>query len=463
MNGRILRIETRRSLAPWAGLGIAASTVAFLFLLGGDAAEDSSAWTAEWTSMAMWTRGVLFYAWPLALGAGALQGLRDSRSKMPELLSSTPRPAWHRAASLGGTTAVVLASAFAVLVLIGGVQVLAHTEYTHVGWMPVSLVGALFLAAGAVLGIGIGRSLPSVFTPPMVTMAAFMLGQLLLIKSAPLASAVSTWEEARGAGLLPGRIALLAPAIRETGETLFTLSAAVHAGQLVWVIALTTTGFALLAAASRRGRLLALVPAVVGAAVALLILPSTSEETYVLDKAAAEKVCDGAVCVTAMQRSRLAGLTGPGEKALGLMKGALGGRAPVGIRERTTIVPYLEVKERSREDVLIDFDDEVLRYARTDEDLTRALLGLGLAPECSFGGLDVQSVASSWVMGEFRMLPSAPGPAAEMAEKTARSAWKRLTALPEAEQRERIDAMRASAFSCEDETDPLDVLAGGPR
>ncbi|MFD8916873.1 hypothetical protein ACFV0Y_03535 [Streptomyces sp. NPDC059569] len=462
MNGRILRIETRRSLAPWAGLGITTSTVVFLFLLGGDAAEDSSAWTAQWTSMAMWTRGVLFYAWPLALGAGALQGLRDSRSKMPELLSSTPRPAWHRAASLGGTSAVVLASAFAVLVVIGGVQVLAHTEYTHVGWVPVSLVGALFLAAGAVLGIGIGRSLPSVFTPPMATMAAFLLGQLLLIQSAPLASGVGTWEEARGAGPW-GRIALLAPAVRETQETLFTLSASVHAGQVVWVIALTATGFGLLAAASRRARLLALVPTVVGAAVALLILPSTPEETYVLDKAAAEKVCDGAVCVTAMQRTRLAGLTGPGEKALGLMKGALGSRAPAGIRERTTIVPYLEVKERSREDVLIDFDDEVVRYAKTDEDLTRVLLGLGMAPECSFGGLDVQSVASSWVMGEFRMLPSAPGPAAEMAEKAARSAWKRLTALPEAEQRERIDAMRASAFSCEGETDPLEVLAGGPR
>ncbi|WP_329072025.1 hypothetical protein [Streptomyces sp. NBC_01429] len=460
MNGRILRIETRRSLAPWAGSGIAGSTLVFLFLLGGDPTEDPSAWTAQWTSLALWTRGVLFYAWPLAMGAGALQGLRDSRSKMPELLSSTPRPAWHRAASLGGTTAAVLASAFALLVLAGGVQVLANTEYTHFRWVPISLVGALFLAAGAVLGMGIGRSLPSVFTPPAVVMAAFLLCQLLLMQSVPLASGVAKWKEVTGAGPLPSRAALLSPAIREPRETLLTLSPAVQAGQTLWVIALAATGLALLAAASRRARLLALVPALAGAVIALLILPSESDRTYVLDKAAARKVCDGAVCVTAARQARLAGLAGPGEKALGLLKDALGSRAPAGIRERTTITPYLEKRERSREDILIDFDDEVIRYAKSDEDLTRALLGLGLAPQCTaFGVLDAQSVASSWVMGNFRMLPSAPGLAADMDEKNARAAWKKLAALPKAEQRERIDAMHAAAFSCE--TDPIEALTGG--
>ncbi|MFI6804326.1 hypothetical protein ACIBO6_04810 [Streptomyces luteogriseus] len=77
---------------------------------------------------------------------------------MSELLTSTPRPAWHRAATLAGTTAITLASAFALLVLVGGVQVLANTEYTHLGWLPVSLVGALFLVAGAVLGMGMVAS-----------------------------------------------------------------------------------------------------------------------------------------------------------------------------------------------------------------------------------------------------------------------------------------------------------------
>lgn len=463
MNGRVLRIETRRSIAPWAALVIAGSAVGFLFLVGGSAADDPTAWTAQWTLMATWTRGVLFYGWPLALGAGALQGLRDSRSKMPELLSSTPRPAWHRAASLGGTTAVVLAAAFALVVMVGGVQVVAHTEYTHFGWVPTSLVGALFLGSGALLGLGIGRALPSVFTPPAVTVAALFVSQLLLIQATPIASRVSAWTEVKGGGPLPSQVALLGPAIRETREALFTFSASVYVGQTIWVLALAATGFVLLAAGTRRTRLLALVPALTGAVIALLVLPAESAKTYVLDKAAAEKVCDGAVCVTVTQRARLAALAGPGKKALSLLGGALGSGAPTGVRESTALVPYWEMHERSRTEVLVDFEDEMIRAARSDEELTRVLIGLGLAPGCpTFGGLEAQSVASSWVVGDFRMLPHAPGPGTELYEKSARAAWQKLKALPQAGQRARIEAMRAAALSCA--TDPAEALAGGgPR
>lgn len=160
MNTRVLRIELRRSVAPWAGLVVLTTALAFLYLLDGAWWRGTTAWTAQWTSLAMWTRSLLFYLWPIAVGLGALQGLRDHRSKMSELLTSTPRPARHRAALLAGTTALTLASAFALLVAVGGVQVLAHTEYTHLGWLPISLIGAGFLVAGAVLGMGAGRPCP---------------------------------------------------------------------------------------------------------------------------------------------------------------------------------------------------------------------------------------------------------------------------------------------------------------
>lgn len=156
MNIRVLGIELRRSVAPWAGAVVFTSALAFLYLVDASWWRGTMAWTAQWTSLAMWTRSLMFYLWPLAVGLGALQGLRDHRSKMSELLTSTPRPARHRAATLAGTTAITLASAFALLVLVGAVQVLARTEYTHLGWLPISLVGALFLVAGAVLGMGPG-------------------------------------------------------------------------------------------------------------------------------------------------------------------------------------------------------------------------------------------------------------------------------------------------------------------
>ncbi|MFF7296478.1 hypothetical protein [Streptomyces sp. NPDC008265] len=156
MNSRVLRTELRRSVAPWAGLVLLSAPLALLYLIPGMWWTGTARWTAQWTSMALWTRSLLILAWPVAVGLGALQGLRDHRSGTAELLASTPRPARHRAAALAGATAVAVASAFALVVLVGAVQVLAGTGYPHFGWLPISLVGALSLAAGAVLGMGVG-------------------------------------------------------------------------------------------------------------------------------------------------------------------------------------------------------------------------------------------------------------------------------------------------------------------
>jgi hypothetical protein len=212
VNLRVLRIELKRSVAPWAGAVVLTAALVFLYLVG--AGWGTTAWTAQWTSMALWTRSLLFYLWPLAVGLGALQGLRDHRSKMYELLTSTPRPARHRAAALAGTTAITLASAFALLVLVGGVQVLTNTEYTHVGWLPVSLVGALALVAGAVLGMGAGRALPSVLTPPALAMTVFVFTALMHMSlgrtETNTADGIPTTE--------PNQISLLSPAVQEVRD-----------------------------------------------------------------------------------------------------------------------------------------------------------------------------------------------------------------------------------------------------
>lgn len=461
MNIRVLRIELRRSVAPWAGAVVLAPALAFLYVLSGEWWTGTTAWTAQWTSMALWTRSLLFYLWPLAVGLGALQGLRDHRSKMSELLTSTPRPARHRAAVLAGTTAITLASAFAFLVLVGGVQVLANTEYTHLGWLPISLVGALSLVAGAVLGMGAGRALPSVLTPPALAMGAFVFTALMHMS---LGRTETTTAEGFPV-TEPNRISLLSPAVQEVRDALVTLSAPVHVGQTIWLLGMAATGFALLVAATPRARLTALTPVVAGAVIALLVLPSDPRRIYVVDEAAAELVCDGPVCVTRTQQARLADLAGPGKEALRLLHGALGGQAPVSVRENTAVPPEGSTPQWSRETVLLDFDDDIIAAAKGEE-LTWALIAKGMVPGCTpvgwsgFGGDEfAQTVAVGWVLGDLRPLPGtlSAGLRREVDAET-RPVWKELKALPRAEQLSRINAMRAAAFSCEG--DAFDVLKG---
>ncbi|MEW2401443.1 hypothetical protein [Streptomyces sp. NPDC046862] len=462
MNTRVLRIELKRSVAPWAGAVVLTSALAFLYLVNAGWWTGTAAWTAQWTPLALWTRGLLFYLWPMAVGFGALQGLRDHRSKMSELLTTTPRPAWHRAATLAGTTATTLASAFALLVLVGGVQVLAHTEYTHLGWLPISLVGALSLVAGAVLGMGVGRALPSALTPPALAIAAFAFTALMQMSlgrtQTDTAMGVATTE--------PNRLSLLSPAVEEARDALVTLSAPVHLGQTIWLLGMAATGFALLVAVTPRTRLLALAPVLAGAAIALLVLPSDPRRMYVVDEAAAEPVCDGPVCVTRTQEGRLTDLAGPGKEALRLLHGALGGQAPVSVRENAAVQPEGSMPRWSRKTVLLDFDDDLVAAAK-GEKLTWALIAKGMVPGCSpvgwsgTGAEDVaQSVAAAWVLGDFRSLPSAQSPNIRREIDTqARAEWKKFRALPRDKQLARINAMRTAAFSCKG--DALDALTGG--
>ncbi|MFD6323899.1 hypothetical protein ACFWOL_13775 [Streptomyces sp. NPDC058442] len=464
MNTRVLRIELRRSVAPWAGAVVFTSALAFLYLVDASWWRGTTAWTAQWTSLAMWTRSLLFYLWPLAVGLGALQGLRDHRSKMPELLATTPRPAWHRAAVSAGTTAITLASAFMLLVLVGAVQVVAHTEYTHLGWLPISLVGALSLVAGAVLGMGAGRALPSALTPPALAMGAFVFTALMHMSL----GRTETVTQEGYPSTEPNRVSLLSPAVEEVRDVLVTFSAPVHVGQTIWLLGMATTGFALLVAMTRRARLVALTPVLAGAVLALLVLPSDPRRMYVVDEAAAELVCDGPVCVTKTHRARLAGLAGPGKEALRLLHGALGDRAPVSVRENTAVLPDGTVPQWSGETVLFDFDDGIIAAAKGEE-LTRALIAEAMVPGCtpvgwsSWGSEDfAQAVAVGWVLGDLRPLPGTESASLRSeVEAETRPVWKELTALPRAEQLSRINAMRAAALSCEGRGDAFDALSGG--
>ncbi|MFE7302529.1 hypothetical protein [Streptomyces sp. NPDC057579] len=455
MNGRVLRIELKRSLAPWLGIVVLAGSLAVFCLMDGIWWRGDAGWTAQWTSMALWTRYLLVFWWPLVVGMGAVYGLRESRSRTAELLTTTPLPAWRRAALPAGAMALALASGFGLLILVGGVQVaLGATTYMPLGWLPISLVAALALAAGAVFGMGVARAVPSVLTPPALTV--FLLLTSLLLRQANDGELPSS--------IPPNRFALLSPATAEPREMLLTLSGSVHLGQTLWLLGLLATGFALLSAATRRARLLAVAPVLAGAALALLVLPAAPRDAYVVDKAAATLVCDGPVCVTQANRSRLPELAPRGKEALRVLHDALGDKAPNSVREETELRALGDPRELSGNVVLIDFDDPLIAHA-TGTELTRLLVAQGLAPNCAprtpwegGGQVDIpaQSVAASWALGDHQLeplqqpdtdaRPQAAHP--QGASANAEVAWEKLTALPPAEQRSRIAQAHAAALSC---------------
>lgn len=448
---RVLRTELKRSAAPWAGAVVLAGSLAIFYLFDGIWWRGTAGWTAQWTTMAMWTRYLLAFWLPFVVGIGAVYGLREPRSRMAELLATTPLPAWRRAAMPTGAIALALAAGFGLLLLVGGVQVaLGPTTYTALGWLPISLVAVLGLVAAAVFGMGVARALPSVLTPPALVVVFLVMTGLLL--------RVGIEGEVPSARV-SNRLALLSPAAAEPRQMLLTLAGSVHLGQTIWLLGLLATGFALLAAATRRARLLAVTPVLAGAALALLILPAAARDTYVVDKAAATLVCDGPVCVTQASRSHLAELAPRGKEALSVLHDVLGDKAPTSVREDTTLRALGDPRPLSGDVVLVDFDEQLFTGA-TGKDLTRALVAQGLAPSChgrttrEGGGQDdvaLQSIAVSWALGDPALRPMEEKGTDQYSRKTwadADTAWQKLKGLAPAEQRAWIAELRTASLSC---------------
>ncbi|MFG2911007.1 hypothetical protein ACGF13_38910 [Kitasatospora sp. NPDC048286] len=464
MNGRVLRTEFKRSAAPWAGAVVLGGSLAIFFLIDGIWWKGTAGWTAQWTTMALWTRSLLAFWLPLVVGMGAVYGLREPRSRMTELLATTPLPTWRRAAVPAGAIAIALAAGFGLLSLAGGVQVaLGPTTYTGLGWLPISLVAVLGLVAAAVFGMGVARTLPFVLTPPALVVACLAVTGMLRVRIE------GEVPSTRG----PNRLGLLSPVTGDPRQMLLTLSGSVHLGQTIWLLGLLATGLALLAAVTRRARLLAVTPALAGAAVALLVLPAAARDTYVVDGAAAAPVCDGPVCVTEASRSHLAELAPRGREALGVLHDVLGDRAPTSVRQDTALRALGDPRSLPGDAVLVDFDDQLFADA-TGRDLTRALVAEGLAPSChprtsrEGGGQDdvaLRSIAASWALGDPALQPMEEKATDEYSRRiwaNADVAWRELKALAPAEQRSRIAGLRTAALSCTARLRELPA-AGVPR
>lgn len=449
----ILRIELRRSIAPWAGLALAVVALGFLFLMSGPWWKLPAPWTGHTTTAAMWIRFLLVFLWPIVVGAGAIQGMRDSRSGMVELLTTSSRPGWHRAAKLAGAVGALSALGFLLVFVVGLVEVLAHGGFVSVSFLPVIVVGMLGVVAGSWLGLAIGRLLPHPLTAPALAVVTMVASMLLWMAQEPVM-----------AQILPVRAGFLGPALAEPRGSLVTTAASVDLGQAVWFLGLAATGFLVLAANSVRARLLGALPMLAGVAIALPLFPAVTDAAVTPDDIAAQKVCDGPVCVSRLHEDRLAVLAGPGKEALALLAKLPG--APTRVEEQVAPPLIDDPPLRDPAVVYLDFQrDEVLLAAQGD-DLRRALVAGAGTPTCdtlSTGNLSDQiarTISAAWFVGDLK-------PVADSRERWFQTdfshterAWQRFMALPPDVQRERIIAMRQVFLTCG--SDPFQALLPGP-
>lgn len=297
MTRRIVWIELRRSAVPW----IAVLAAGLAWALAGDAER----WDGLWSATVLVHHNNLGLLWPLVLAAGAWLGRRDRSARITELVRSTPRTGASRAAPVAVLLAVCLASGYVLSLLEGLARATLAASYWPSGsYWPV-LVGALGIAAAGILGLGLGRLMPSMLTAPLLALGG------LVVVIGPLV----IWEDSHTRALL------LTPGYLGSTDEYSVVGWRGNVGQALWFVGLTATGWALLTAGTRRAKALAVVPAVLGLAVALVVLPPL-DRAAPRDPLAAELVCadDGPrVCVTRLYEPILPQLVGPAQRALAVL------------------------------------------------------------------------------------------------------------------------------------------------
>ncbi|WP_340687029.1 hypothetical protein LCL61_12710 [Amycolatopsis coloradensis] len=457
MNTRVLRTELRRSIAPWATLAILVVAFGFLYSFSGPWSKAPIAWDENWVPAAAWSRFLLVFLWPIAIGAGAIQGMRDSRSGMAELLTTMPRPPWHRAAKLAGALGGLLVLGYLLIFAVGAVQVVFSGAFFTFGWLPIVVVGALAMLAGAWIGLGIGRLLPHPLTAPAVAVAALVTVLVLQIagsKGSVLVGAVPAW------------VSSLSPAMDVTNDPFTTTASRVDLGQGVWLAGLAVTGFLLLAARSKRAKALSVVPALVAVAIAMPVLPATYAEAKTVDPRATALVCDGPVCVPRLLEPELARLAGPGKEALRLL-GTLPD-APVKVTVMDRRLDFDEEPPRAADTVFVDLLDWSVRSALNSDDMKRTLVAGAGTPTCyTVHGVDrsfmdevtARSITSSWLLGEWEML-NGSWLSDDKKNEVLRD-WETFRALPPDVQRTRVIAQRQAGLTCQG--NQLDILLGRAR
>ncbi|NLF63291.1 MAG: ABC transporter permease [Chloroflexi bacterium] len=321
MNGlRLFRIEARRSVALW----LAPLVIGAAWLL---ARNDLALGVILWPHNSVLARDSVFFAGPLAAGAGAWMAGRDRRHGMGELLFTTPHVRPVRDALIWLATGLWIVAAY----LLAGVIILGFTALRASWGEPVLwplATGFLALLTCAALGYLLGRTFSSRFTAPLVAVGVFLVqigvGYILL----------SNWLG------MPGWLAALSPIVPVHSSVWYGVRPNIGPGQSLFFLGLTGLILALLAAhdvRDARGRVagagaILLPAAVMLAGVGLLRdVPAVSlSETSWSPRWSMipyEPVCDGepvAVCVHPAYRAVLPDLVPAVESMTEPLAGASG-------------------------------------------------------------------------------------------------------------------------------------------
>ncbi|MEU4242393.1 hypothetical protein [Actinoplanes sp. NPDC026619] len=415
---RVLRIELRRSAA--LGTALILLVIGTISLYFAEGIEFASGWM----QLAMSQRLYLALLWPLALAAGAWQSSREHRSKVGELFASTPRPRAHRMVPTLGAMAIAVVCGYLAMGIAGGLWIIGTARYFPVSVFVVTAVGALALIAAAWLGQAIGRLLPSLVTAPALGVAGLAL--LLLIP---------------GATRPRGWLALVFSPIYEMNMpgAYATVPGRASLSQAIWLAALATTAVLLLASGGWRLRVAAVLPVVLGATLAIAIMPRDNRYvTDAVDQAAMALVCaddEPRVCVSRVHSGLLADVTSPARQGLTILAKLPG--APTQVHEDTTTYPDVYP---------VWHDDVALVRIVTGESVTAADVvsaAFQTPPQCDRPTASADSLAAAyWLIGTQPVASDSP----DLAEAVAR--WEALRAAPAAEAQAQVVALRTAALTC---------------
>lgn len=446
MTIRLTLLELRRTWLPW----LVAAMLFASWAMTSDGMDPG--WPGLVNATVLGHRAALALLWPLALTAGVWIGRRDGAAGTAELIGVTPRRPRSRlalrAALLGAGFAAVYLAALAQTL---GLALLDADTYWPSGWPWSLLTGALGIAAAGLLGLALGRLLPSLWTIPatLVLSAGLIVALEIVAQDRP----------ARAFALLPSYL----PDTGTAGEFV-RFSAATVAGQTIWFVALGTAGFLLYALPSRP-RPAALVPAAAvlatGLAGALLVLPPAARATTV-DAGATTQVCaDGTprVCVTRAYAKTLPELIGPAREALTALSRLPNAPSALVQDEHAVGVKTIQDPATVRVRLTVDGTGALVTGGPTlVEDL---LDGAGTlrcedytTQRADTRQRAARAVAAFWLLGR-----STPPPAYPDEERAATArAWDALHAIPPAEQLSRVAALREAGLQCR--ADLFEILTG---
>jgi len=438
---RILGIELRRSAALGTALALLVVGVVLLFF------AEGISFATGWMQLAMTQRLYLAVLWPLALAAGAWQARREHRSNVAELFASTPRPRSHRTMPTLGAMAVAVVFGYLLVGLAGGLWIIDTARYLPMSVFVVVAVGALSLVAAAWLGLAIGRLLPSLVTAPALGVAG--LGLLLVIP---------------GATRPRGWLALVFSPIYEMNmpDAYATVPAQVSLAQALWLAALAVTAVILYASSGWRLRVAAVLPVVVGAALAIMVMPHQERVVNsAIDPVARELVCtedEPRVCVSRVHGQLLPEVTPQAREGLAVLAKLPG--APTQVHEDTTTYSP-EVTPPQRDDVvLLRVEAGSDGHLKDRADVKAAVVSGACASPAGCekaAGLAERLAAGYWLMGREPVAGETSEPTI-IAEAT--ELWRSLRQLPAGEATARVVALRRTAGTCSVDEGPL---SGGKR